>query len=158
MTAAMRKLMQQRLAGRAVKVEIGPPQTAVLKVRLTRREEETRRLAAAQDMLSGMLTDGKVARKYGVSRASVSRWRAALKRGGEDLLKARRAPGRPPRLTAAQFATLTAIFHEGAIRRGFPDARWTPRRFGLMISRNCGVSYTGDHVSRILKKLRGGAL
>ena len=47
-----------------------------LEASLNRDEMEMRRLEAVQDLLSG-LTQSKVARKFGVSRTTASRWNRA---------------------------------------------------------------------------------
>src|ERR1700756_4507607 len=59
---------------------------------LNRDEMESRRLLAAQDLQMG-LTQSQVARKFGVSRTTASRWHRALDRRGVDSLRKRRATG-----------------------------------------------------------------
>ena len=66
---------------------------------LTRDEMESRRLLAAQDLQTG-LSQSQVARKFGVSRTTASRWNRTLSGKGVESLRKRRAPGRPSRLTA----------------------------------------------------------
>ena len=68
---------------------------------LTRDEMESRRLMAAQDLQTGV-SQSQVARKFGVSRTTASRWHRALNGKGVEALRKRRAPGRPSRLTAEQ--------------------------------------------------------
>ena len=70
---------------------------------LTRDEMESRRLLAAQDLQRG-LSQSQVARKFGVSRTTASRWHRTLSGRGVEFLRKRRAPGRPSRLTAEQLA------------------------------------------------------
>ncbi|HEX6956762.1 MAG TPA: helix-turn-helix domain-containing protein, partial [Ferrovibrio sp.] len=50
--------------------------------RLTPEQMEERRLAAAALLRQGRLTQAAIARRLGVSRASVSRWAAALRQCG----------------------------------------------------------------------------
>ena len=59
---------------------------------LTRDEMESRRLLAAQDLQNG-LSQSKVARKFGVSRTTASRWHRALNGTGVEALRKRRATG-----------------------------------------------------------------
>src|SRR5438874_7342259 len=66
---------------------------------LTREDMETRRLAAAKELLTGV-TQSQVARTYGVSRTTASRWHRSIVQRGFDGLRKRRATGRPSRLTA----------------------------------------------------------
>ena len=63
-------------------------ETIVLSV-LTRDEMEQRRLLAATD-LQGGISQSAVARKFGVSRTTASRWCRALNGNGLDALRKRR--------------------------------------------------------------------
>src|ERR1041385_6738161 len=101
-----------------------------IQVLLNRDEMERRRLEAAQDLLNG-LTQSNVARKFGVSRTTASRWQRALKGNGVDSLRKRRAPGRPSRLTREQLQGLGALMAEGAVTHGFPDDRWATVRAAM---------------------------
>src|SRR6266699_956774 len=76
---------------------------------LTRDEMESRRLLAAEDLQTG-LTQSQVARKFGVSRTTASRWNRSLSGAGVEALRKRRAPGRPSRLTAEQLKHLTETY------------------------------------------------
>src|SRR5579871_6575169 len=80
---------------------------------LTRDEMESRRLLAAQDLQRG-LTQSQVARKFGVSRTTASRWHRSLSGRGLEALRKRRAPGRPSRLTQDQLAAITEIYRAGS--------------------------------------------
>jgi len=119
---------------------------------LSREEMETRRLAAADELLGG-LTQSKVASKYGVSRTTASRWARALKNHGVEGLHKRRASGRPSRLHPDQLAQLREIYHEGAIACGFESDRWTTSKLAMVIEQRLGVHYDQDHVGRLLHKL-----
>src|SRR4051812_6718908 len=94
---------------------------------LNRDDMERRRLEAAQDLLNG-IAQSHVARKFGVSRTTASRWQRALKGNGVDSLKKRRAPGRPSRLSHEQLNGLASLMADGAMAFGFPDRRWTTAR------------------------------
>jgi transposase len=91
----------------------------VLETSLNRDEMEKRRLEAVQDLLTG-LTQSSVARKFGVSRTTASRWNRALRQKGVESLKKRRATGRPSRLTKEQFLMIPDIYAQGAVIHGFP--------------------------------------
>src|ERR1051325_10950668 len=119
---------------------------------LSREEMETRRLAAAVELLGG-LTQTKVASKYGVSRTTASRWARALNNNGVDGLRKRRATGRPSRLRPEQLAQLREIYNEGALACGFEGDRWTTSKLALIIEQRFGVHYDQDHVGRLLHKL-----
>src|SRR5215471_16431426 len=89
-----------------------------------RDDMETRRLAAAQDLLNGA-TQSQVARRYGVSRTTASRWHRSIVVRGMEGLRKRRATGRPSRLTADQVDSIRRMFLDGAAAYGFPSDRWT---------------------------------
>ena len=76
---------------------------------LTRDEMESRRLLAAQDLQRG-LSQSQVARKFGVSRTTASRWYRAFHGKGMEALRKRRAPGRPSRLSAEQLKIVAEIY------------------------------------------------
>jgi transposase len=119
---------------------------------LNRDEMERRRLEAAQDLLNG-ITQSNVARKFGVSRTTASRWQRALKGSGVESLRKRRAPGRPSRLTREQLQGLGEVMAAGASAYGFADDRWTTARLAVAIEARFGVRYDPDHVGRLMHKL-----
>jgi len=112
---------------------------------------ESRRLMAAQDLQSG-LSQSQVARKFGVSRTTASRWHRALNNGVEALRK-RRAPGRPSRLSTDQLHGVAEVYQAGARAAGFENDRWTTIRFAEAIHARFGVRYDPDHVGRIMHRL-----
>jgi transposase len=119
---------------------------------LTRDEMESRRLLAAQDLQNG-LTQSQIARKFGVSRTTASRWHGALHRKGVESLHKRRATGRPSRLNLEQQQGVALIFRAGARAAGFADDRWTTARFASAIDKRYGIRYDPDHVGRIMHQL-----
>jgi transposase len=119
---------------------------------LTRDEMESRRLLAAQDLQRG-LTQSQVARKFGVSRTTASRWFRSLSGKGMESLRKRRAPGRPSRLNTTQLAGVAEVYREGARAAGFDTDRWTTARFADAIFARFGVRYDPDHVGRIMHRL-----
>jgi transposase len=119
---------------------------------LNRDEMERRRLEAAKDLLNG-ITQSQVARKYGVSRTTASRWQRSLRSNGVESLRKRRAPGRPSRLSREQLAGLADVMADGAATYGFPDDRWTTARLAVAIEARYGVRYDPDHVGRLMHKL-----
>ncbi len=124
----------------------------MLETSLNRDEMEKRRLEAVQDLQEG-LTQSSVARKFGVSRTTASRWNRALQQRGADALRKRRATGRPSRLGCEQLQLIPDIYAQGAILHGFPDNRWTSARFAAVIESRFGVHYDHDHVGRLMQKL-----
>ena len=119
---------------------------------LTRDEMENRRLQAAQDLQRG-LSQSQVARKFGVSRTTASRWCRALNGNGLEGLRKRRAPGRPSRLKPDQLQGVAEIYQAGPRSAGFPTDQWTTARFAEAIFARFGVRYAPDHVGRIMHRL-----
>ena len=119
---------------------------------LSREEMEYRRLLAARE-LAGGTSQSKVARKFGVSRTTTSRWNRALNNKGIEGLRKRRATGRPSRLTSEQKSELVRIHSEGAMAHGFPDERWTTSRMAQVIERHFDIRYDQDHVGRLMHSL-----
>jgi len=119
---------------------------------LTRDEMESRRLLAAQDLQRG-LTQSQVARKFGVTRTTASRWYRALSGTGLEGLRKRRAPGRPSRLSAEQLRAVSELYTAGPRACGFETDHWTTSRFAEAILTRFGVRYDPDHVGRIMHRL-----
>ena len=115
---------------------------------------------AARRLLAGrLLSQGKgiseVAREVGAAKSSVSRWNAALQRGGPSALRARKAPGAKPRLAARQRKRLIRILLRGPRKSGYRNELWTCPRVGQVIERMFGVKYHPDHVWGILHNQLG---
>ncbi|HEX3879928.1 MAG TPA: helix-turn-helix domain-containing protein [Bryobacteraceae bacterium] len=119
---------------------------------LNRDEMESRRLLAAQDLQNG-LSQSQIARKFGVSRTTASRWHRALHRRGVESLRKRRATGRPSRLTKDQREGVIEIFRAGARAAGYADDRWTTARLAAAIFQRFEVRYDPDHVGRLMHQL-----
>jgi transposase len=98
--------------------------------------EKRRRRAVA------LLRAGKpyreVARVVQASLSSVVRWEQAQRRDKQKGLRSRPTPGRPPRLSAAQKATLKRHLLRGARAAGYPTELWTLKR----IAAQFGVRYS----------------
>ena len=56
-------------------------------VTLSREQKEQRRLAAAQDLREGELTQVAIAEKHGVTPSAVSKWKSTLEEDGLEGLK-----------------------------------------------------------------------
>lgn len=113
---------------------------------------EQRRVQAIE-----LLQDGwqpvDVARKVGVDRRSVRRWRAAFEKGGRRSLAAKPTPGRPTKLSVDERRELEAKLLEGARAQGFDTELWTCPRVAELIRREFGVSYHVDHLPRLLRAM-----
>jgi transposase len=122
---------------------------------LTRSQPEERRLEAGRLLQAGSLTQADIARHMGVSRMAVSKWAKHLREhhGVLASLRSRPMPGRPSRLTAAQWQRLLQLLKQGALGAGFETDRWTLRRIRAVIMMEFGVDYHAHYLARRLKAL-----
>ena len=116
-------------------------------------QELERRRVRALALIGNGLAPVEVARRLGVDRRSVRRWKKALMRDGVAGVRAKPAPGRPPKLTAAHKAELRVLLRAGARAAGFAAERWSCARVAQLIERHFGVRYHVDHVGRLLREL-----
>jgi len=110
---------------------------------------EKRRLKALGYLSQG-LTPVEVARKVGVDRRSVRRWKSAVKKAGRKAIAAKPA-GRPPLLDAEQKKALVSYVLKGPEAFGFRTSLWTCRRVLTVIQSKFHVTYHRDHVGRLLR-------
>src|SRR4030042_4608760 len=113
--------------------------------------EERRR--SVTTFLNQKLSLHEIARRIGCHASSVMRWRHALQSGGQDALKAKPVPGRPPRLTLKQRKRLVHLLTQGAMAHGYRTELWTTQRIADVIEKNLGVRYHRDHVGRLLRQM-----
>lgn len=116
------------------------------------QELERRRFRALALLREG-LPPVEVARRVGVDRRSVRRWKATARRRGRPALAARPASGRPRRLSAANRRRLEKGLLHGARAAGFDTDLWTCPRVAQWIARRFRVHYHPDHVCRLLHAL-----
>ena len=121
--------------------------------RLTISQLEARRQEGGRLLKAGKLSQAEIARRMGVSRATVSDWAKRLATAGRRGLRRRKAPGRPSRLTVAQKRALLRQLRRGAQAAGFPTERWTLKRVKQVIEREFGVRYHVHYLNRLLQKL-----
>lgn len=119
--------------------------------RWTADQLEERRLAAGRLLRAGALSQAEIARRLGVSRAAVTRWKRRLERAGLRGLRRRRAAGRPSHLTAVQWRQLLRLLRRGARAAGWETERWTLRRIAAQIAHEFGVGYHRGSLGRALR-------
>lgn len=95
----------------------------------------------------------EVGRMIGCAPSSVMRWRNVRRRRGEQGLKVRFSPGRPPKLQASERRRLVKLLLKGAIAQGYSTELWTTARIAEVIEQEFGVTYHRDHVGRLLHSL-----
>jgi transposase len=113
---------------------------------------EQRRLAAMKLLRAGV-RQSEVARRLAVHRQSVSRWAAALQKGGQGALRKAGRAGRRPRLSAQQKQQIKTELVKGAEAHGYVTALWTIGRVAALIKDVTGVRYHPGHAWRILRSL-----
>lgn len=113
---------------------------------------EERRLEAGRLFEEGCRS-AEVARRMGVSTASVCRWRAAWERAGAQGLKIQRPNGRQARLSDAQVKEVEQALLLGPIANGFSTELWTMARVAEVIERLTGVSYHPHHIWWLLRRM-----
>jgi transposase len=118
----------------------------------TPQELERRRFRGLALLRQG-LRPVEVARRVGVDRRSVRRWKAAARRQGARALVARPAPGRPRRLRAVDQHRLEKDLLRGARAAGFETDLWTCPRVAQWMAHRFHVHYHPDHVCRLLHAL-----
>jgi transposase len=113
---------------------------------------ERRRLRAVEYLDQGLQL-GEIARKVGVDRRSVRRWKASVLKSGPEAIRAKPQPGRPPRLNQRAKKRLEAVLLQGARKAGFSTDLWTCPRIVHVIQKVFGVRFHVDHIGRILHSL-----
>jgi len=112
-----------------------------------------RRRRKAMRLLDSGRSLNQVGRELGCSPSSVMRWRDAREAEGEDGLRPKPVPGRPPKLTDRQKKRLVSLLLKGAIANGYRTELWTTARIAELIARHFGVTYHRDHIGRLMKSL-----
>lgn len=95
----------------------------------------------------------QIARTLGVSPGAVTQWLQAVEQGGEAALQTRKPSGRPTDVSPQQLAELPALLGQGAEVHGFEGAYWTRQRVAWLLEERYQVSYSEQHIGRLLKRL-----
>src|SRR5947207_12590709 len=98
----------------------------------TPAELEHRRLLAVQRVLEGYSTQ-EVAEFLGVDPRSVRRWVAAYRQEGRPGLRARPAPGRPPKFTPTREKIIRRWLPESPPEHVFATDLWTGPRLATLL-------------------------
>jgi putative transposase len=120
---------------------------------LTIQQKEERRLAAAQLLQEGCLSQAEIARRLGVSPKAVSNWAQRLAIQGLAGLHSRPKPGRKPHLISAQWQQVLQHLQQGAQAAGFETERWTTRRVQNLIWKHFKVRYNANYLAEQLRAL-----
>lgn len=95
-----------------------------------------------------------VARIYGVGRATLFRWLARYRSGGESALRDDYRPGRPRKLDARFMELLYKIIVNGDPKQhSFPFCLWTLGIIRSLIKQKWGIELSKASVSRLMAQL-----
>jgi transposase len=97
-------------------------------------------------------TERDIAAALGASQSAVSQWLASARQGGQQALLSR-PHGTHPKLTEEQKRLIPDFLWHGSEAYGFRGDVWTCPRVVEVLTREFGVTYHRDHVSRLLKEL-----
>jgi putative transposase len=114
---------------------------------------EERRMKGVKLLQAGKLTQKEIAKRLGVSRVSVSKWKRQLAGEGRRGLKARKSSGRPAKLSCEQQQDLLGLLSQGAVKAGYPTERWTLKRIQQVIRKDYQVTYHPKYLNRLLRHL-----
>jgi transposase len=104
-------------------------------------------------MFAAGARQAEVVAALGASRSAVSKWHTAWAAGGAEALAARRAGGRPAKLTAEQLESLGQELLRGPKAQGYATELWTLERIRRLIHELFGVWYDPSHVWRLLGRM-----
>lgn len=113
---------------------------------------EQRRLEAGKLFAHGII-QAEVARRLGVSPASVHRWYHLWQEQGEAGLRCQVLPGRKSRLSPEQLGQLEEALLAGPAAAGYATELWTAPRVRKLIWERFRVCYHESHVWLLLRQL-----
>ena len=115
----------------------------------TKQLEQRRRKAIA--LLKQGCGVRETARLIGASPSTVTEWRKAYEKFGEQAFEAHSPPGRTPGLSQKQKNRLAKLLLKGASRHGYSTELWTLQRVAEVIDSHFGIRYELSSVWHILK-------
>jgi transposase len=113
---------------------------------------EWRRVRALQLKEQGW-SQRQIAAALDASEGAVSQWLGLAESDGPEALLAHPAPGRPPRLSAAQKRMIPEFLWHGPESYGLRGEVWTRARVARVIEEEFGIRYHRGHVGRLLEGL-----
>jgi transposase len=113
---------------------------------------EQRRFDAVRLVRQGV-PQKEVAKRFNVSRQTVSRWTSKQRLLGDEALKKSARIGRSPALTAEQRELLKSLLSRSPRNFGYAGGSWTCPRVARLIETQFGVVYHPGHVWKVLTSL-----
>lgn len=112
-------------------------------------ELERRRRLAVQRVLEGK-KQKDVAAFLGVAERTVSRWMTAYRAGGDDAIRLKPIPGRPPKLSKRQEASVLSWLAKSPKAFGYQTDLWTTRRLAEVIEKRFAVRFNANYLAEWL--------
>lgn len=120
---------------------------------LTREQMEERRIEGGRLLKADKLSQAEIARRLGVSRATVSDWAKTIEAKGIRSLRKKKAAGSQSKLNGLQKQKLKHLLDRGALANRFPTDRWTLERVRQLIQQKFEVRYHPNYLNRLLRSL-----
>ncbi len=95
----------------------------------------------------------RIAEALGVTSGAVSQWFTMVREKGLAGLRSRKGGGPKPRLSEGQLKCLPEFLERGPEAYGFRGDVWTRARVRVVIKREFGVTYSKEHVGRLLGQI-----
>jgi transposase len=115
------------------------------------RELERRRLLAVTRLTEGFSCE-EIADVLGVHASTVRRWSAAFDRHGLGGLRARPAPGRPPKLAPRQEKIIRRWLGESPLEHGFATELWSASRLARLIEDEWQIALNPRYLTAWLRQ------
>jgi transposase len=94
-----------------------------------------------------------IAEALGVTEGAVSQWVSKAREDGTEALYSQKHPGPEPALKQHDLECLPKLLSKAAQHYGFRGNRWTRARVAKIIQEHFGVSYSKQHVGRLLAQI-----
>jgi len=121
--------------------------------RLSHKTREEIRIRAVRRVEAGESPE-VVVKALGFHRSCIYEWLAKYREGGEEALRTRKIPGRPPKLNGRQLKRIyDLVTRKNPLQLKFEFALWTRQMVRELIRREFGVRLSEVSVGRLLRKL-----
>ena len=114
---------------------------------------EALRIRTVQQIVEGASPE-KLAKALDLNPSTLYRWVAKYHYGGQEALKAKPVPGRPPKLSGEQMSWIaTTVREKNPLQLKFPYALWTLGMVRELIRSRWGVRLSEVSVGRLMRTL-----
>ena len=119
---------------------------------IQRMEKQQRRIEAVR-LARQLGNNSEAARRLGVARQTLIRWRNSFERGGEPALLSQGRCGPPRSLGEDELSRLSELLLDGPEARGWPNGLWTVERARELIARRFGARLSRAQAWRTLRHI-----